>query len=64
MTHDVRLIRLDGSVRNFRVYDRPIPKNGDIITLPVDGQLTTARVSVPAEQRELAQSVDAEALEI
>lgn len=64
MIHDVKLIRRDGSVRNFRVYDRPTPKAGDIITLPVDGQLTKARVSAPPEKPDLVQSVDAEAVEI
>jgi hypothetical protein len=35
MTHDVVLGRGDGSIRKFRVYGRPMPGNGDIITLPV-----------------------------
>jgi hypothetical protein len=64
MTHDVMLTRKDGSVRNFRVHDRPTPKDGDIITLPVDGQLIKARVSVPSERPQMVQSVDAEAAEI
>lgn len=59
MTHDIKLIRRDGSVRSFRLYDRPTPKDGDIITLPVDGQLTKARVSAPPEKPYLVQSVDA-----
>jgi hypothetical protein len=64
VTHDVLLVRRDGSVRNFRVYHRPTPKDADIITLPVDGQLTKARVRVPTEKPEMVQSVDAEATEI
>jgi hypothetical protein len=64
MTYDVELIRQDGSVRNFRVYDQPPPKDGDIITLPVDGQLTKARVNVPPEKAETVQAVDAKAVEI
>jgi hypothetical protein len=48
-THDVVLTRTDGSVRKFRIYGRPMPDKGDVITLPVDGQLITARVSVPSE---------------
>jgi len=64
VTHDVKLIRRDGSVRNFRVYDRPTPKDGDIITLPVDGQLTKARVSSLPERPDLVQAIDAAAIEI
>jgi hypothetical protein len=64
VTHDVKFIRRDGSVRNFRVYGRPTPKDGDIITLPVDGQLTEARVSTRTERPDLAQANDAEAIEI
>jgi hypothetical protein len=45
MTHDVALTRKDGSRRNFRVYGLSSLENGDIITLPVDGQLIKARVS-------------------
>lgn len=67
--HDVVLIRKDGSARNFRVYGRPTPKDGDTITLPVDGQLTRARVrgksSVSLQRPEMVQSVDhADATEI
>jgi hypothetical protein len=64
VTHDVKFIHRDGSVRNFRVYRRPTPKDGDIITLPVDGQLTEARVSTRTERPDLAQANDAEAIEI
>jgi hypothetical protein len=64
VTHDVKLIRRDGWIRNFRVYDRPTPKDGDIIALPVDGQLTKARVSTPSVKLDLAQAIDSEAIEI
>lgn len=64
MTHDVQFIRRDGSVRNFRVYGRPTPKDGDIITLPVDGQLTEARVITRTERPDWAQANDSEAMEI
>jgi hypothetical protein len=61
-THDVVLIRKDGSVRNFRIYGRPTPNSGDTITLPVDGQLIRARVSgkssVSLQKPEMVQSVD------
>ena len=61
-THDVVLIRKDGSVRNFRIYGRPTPNSGDTITLPVDGRLIRARVSekssVSLQKPEMAQSVD------
>jgi hypothetical protein len=61
-THDVVLIRKDGSVRNFRVNGRPTPNSGDTITLPVEGRLIRARVSgkssVLLQKPEMAQSVD------
>ena len=68
-THDVVLIRNDGSLRNFRVYGRPIPNAGETITLPVDGRLIRARVSakssVSLQIPEMVQSVDhADAAEI
>ena len=62
MTHDVVLARGDGSIRKFRVYGRPMPGKGDIITLPVDGQLITARVRAPSENPEVVKEmVDYEA---
>jgi hypothetical protein len=64
MTNDITLICRDGSVRSFRVYDRPIPSDGDIITLPVDGHITKARVSIVPGELEIAQSVEAKAVEI
>ena len=63
-THDVVLTRRDGSVRKFRIYGRPMPGKRDVITLPVDGQLITARVSVPSENREVVKEVDYEAREL
>jgi hypothetical protein len=57
-THDVVLTRSDGSVRKFRVYGRPMPGNRDVITLPVDGHLITARVSAPSEIPELVKQMD------
>lgn len=69
MTHDVVLTRKDRSVRNFRVYGRPIPSTGDTITLPIDGELIQARVggksSAPLTQPETVQSANrADAIEI
>jgi hypothetical protein len=64
VTHDVTLIRRDGSVHSYRVYDRSPPKEGDIITLPINGQLTKARVSATPGKAEMAQLADAEAAEI
>lgn len=64
MEHDLVLTRKDGSVRYFRIYDRPTPKSGDIITLPIDGRLIKACVKVSPKKPEMAQSVDAEAVEI
>jgi hypothetical protein len=51
-------------VRNFRVYDRATPKDGDIITLPIDGNLTKARISIRSGEPEMTQSLDAKAIEI
>jgi len=65
MTHDVVLARRDGSIRKFRIYGRPMPGYGDNITLPVDGQLTTARVRAPSENNpEVVNEMDYEALEL
>jgi hypothetical protein len=65
VTHDVLLARTDGSIRKFRIYGRPMPESGDIITLPVDGQLIRARATRPTlEKADTAQSVDAEAVEL
>jgi hypothetical protein len=63
-THDVVLSRGDGSIRKFRIYGRPMPRNGDIVTLPVDGRLITARVSAPSENPEVVKAVDYEAREL
>jgi hypothetical protein len=65
MNHDLLLTRKDGSVRCFRMYDRPTPKDGDVLTLPIDGRPIKARVKASPERRpELSRSVDAEAVEI
>ena len=64
VTHDIVLIRADGSKRNFRVYGRTMPEYGDTITLPVDGRLIKARVTVCADKPQVDQSVDAELLEL
>jgi hypothetical protein len=63
-THDLVLSRGDGSIRKFRIYGRPMPRNGDIVTLPVDGRLITARVSAPSENPEVVKAVDYEAREL
>ena len=63
-THDVVLTRTDGSVRKFRIYGRPMPDKGDAITLPVDGQLITARVIVPSENPGVVKEMDYEAREL
>jgi hypothetical protein len=63
-THDVVLSRGDGSIRKFRIYGRPMPRNGDIVTLPVDGRLITARVSAPSENPQVVKAVDYEAREL
>jgi hypothetical protein len=44
MEHDVVLTRKDGSAKYLRIYGRPTPNVGDIVTLPVDRKLVKARV--------------------
>ena len=63
-THDVVLARRDGSIRKFRIYGRPMPRNGDIISLPVDGRLITACVGAPSENPEVVKAMDYEAREL
>jgi len=64
VTHDVVLARGDAPKRKFRIYGWPLPGNGDIIALPVDGRLISARVTVRSEEPEMEQSVDAELVEL
>jgi hypothetical protein len=64
MEHDLLLTRKDGSVRCFRIYDRPTPKDGDIVTLPIDGQLIKAAVKGSPERTEMPVLADAAAVEI
>ena len=49
MEHDVALIRKDGSLRHFRIYDRPKPKIGDTVAPPIDGELVKARIVESAD---------------
>ena len=64
VTHDVALAIGNGSKRKFRIYGRPMPGYGDTITLPLDGQLITARVTVSSDGPKKDQSVDAELVEL
>ena len=64
MEHDLLLKRKDGSARCFRIYGRRIPKDGDIITLPIDGRLIKASVKGSPEGPERTVLADAEAVEI
>jgi hypothetical protein len=64
MEHDLLLTRKDGFVRRFRIYGRPIPKDEDIITLPLDGKLIKASVKGSPKGPEVAVLADAEAVEI
>jgi hypothetical protein len=54
--YELKLTRKDGSARNFHVYGQSTPDMGDIISLPVDGQVIRARISEPAHKREIVQS--------
>ena len=64
VTHDVALAIGTGSKRKFRIYGRPMPGKEDVITLPVDGQLITARVSAPSVNPEVVKEMDYEAREL
>lgn len=64
VTHDVVLARGDGSKRKFRIYGRPMPGHGDMITLPVDGQLIRARLTVRSDKPEVDQPKGAELVEL
>jgi hypothetical protein len=64
VTHDVLLVRGNGSKRRFRIFGRPMPAHGNMITLPVDGHLIRARVTVRSEAAEMEQSVDAKRVEL
>ena len=48
----------------FRIYGRPMPGNGDMIALPVDGRLISARVTVRSQKLEMEQSAEAELVEL
>ena len=62
MEHDILLTREDGSAKHFRIYGRSTPNVGDIVTLPIDGQLVKARIGeingVASSRAEVVQSVD------
>ena len=45
--HSVVLTRKNGSARRFRIYGRPAPNTGEIITLPIEGHLVRARRLMP-----------------
>ena len=64
VTHDVALAIGNGSKRKFRIYGRPMPGYGDTITLPLDGQLIRAHVTVSSDRPKKDQSVDAELVEL
>jgi hypothetical protein len=63
-THDVELARGDGPKRKFRIYGRPMPGIGEVITLPVDGQLIRARVTVCSKKPAMGEAADAEVVEL
>jgi len=63
--YDVQLTRKDGSVRNFRIFGQSPPHEGDVVTLPVDGQIVKARVTEPSYSSEADQLPDqAHAVEV
>jgi hypothetical protein len=64
MDHDLRLTRKDGSIRYFHIYGRPAPKDGETITVPIDGKFVKASVKGAPDEPETAIAVDAEAEEI
>jgi len=62
MEHDILLTRKDGSAKHYRIYGRSAPKVGDVVTLPIDGQLIKARVGeingLASSRSEVVQTVD------
>jgi hypothetical protein len=44
MEHDLVLTCKDGPTRNFRLYGRSAPCLGDTVTLPIGGNLISARI--------------------
>ena len=63
-----RLTRKDGSASYFHVYGRPVPNYGDIVTLPVDGELVDAKITKEtghaSHRLEMLHEVDVTAAEI
>jgi hypothetical protein len=55
---DVVLTRKDGSVKNIRIYGQPRPNEGDVITLPINGQVVKARIGEPSQGSEISQLAD------
>jgi hypothetical protein len=64
LVHDILLLRSDGSKRIFRIHGRPLPQSGEDITLPVDGRLIKARVTVSPAQAKKEQLADAAVVEL
>jgi hypothetical protein len=64
LVHDVVLLRSDGSKRIFRIYGSPLPGSGETITLPADGRLIKAGVTVPSRQAETERWADAAVVEL
>jgi hypothetical protein len=62
MEHDILLTLKDGSAKHYRIYGRSAPQVGDVVTLPIDGQLIKARVGeingVASSRAEVVQTVD------
>ena len=44
MDHDVLVTLEDGSIRNFRIYGRPKPHIGEVVTLPMNGKLINVHI--------------------
>ena len=44
MEHDVVVTLEDGSIRSFRIYGRPKPRVGEVVTLPVNGKLIQVHI--------------------
>lgn len=62
MQHDVVLTRQDGSQKHFRIYGRPTPNVGDLVTLPIDGHPINARIGeihgVASPGADMVRSID------
>lgn len=66
--YSCRLTRKDGSAGYFHIYGRTVPNYGDIVTIPVDGELVEAKITTrnghTPPRLEMLHEIDVTAAEI